>query len=483
MKKKIFFRADASKNIGYGHFVRTLALARMLKDDFDCTFYTVTPTLYQKEEMRKVCNFVSLPQDSHFFMFLSFLKGDEIVVLDNYFFSTNYQKEIKDRGCYLVCIDDIHDKHYVADVVINHGVSDPGKFSIEPNTLLCLGYRWALLRTPFFRNRLFSKRSFTNKLNIVICFGGSDSHDLTSYFIQHLIKDKKVNSIAVIIGDKYNESFKINSPVVSYFQNLNAEEVAKIFDSYDLAILPTSTICIEALFCQIPIAAGYYVDNQIELYNEYSKNEMIYPLGNLRKFIFSESLLSDIEKKIPKVKIEDSVNLSQKYRLLFNNLFNVRDYKINDFCFKDYRNLDELGVREIWRIRNEKKIRCWMENQDKISWEDHLMFLSRLFHSYDKLYFGVYYMTNLIGSVNLRFDSSMCNVERGIFIAPQYLNRSLGSEVEKSLEDVFLQLGILVIKAKVLKTNSRSLNFHLKNGYSINDSDEKYDYLIKYLNR
>lgn len=31
--QKIYLRADASAAIGYGHFIRTLALADMLKDD------------------------------------------------------------------------------------------------------------------------------------------------------------------------------------------------------------------------------------------------------------------------------------------------------------------------------------------------------------------------------------------------------------------------------------------------------------------
>ena len=39
--QKIYLRADASAAIGYGHFIRTLALADMLKDDFDCTFLSL----------------------------------------------------------------------------------------------------------------------------------------------------------------------------------------------------------------------------------------------------------------------------------------------------------------------------------------------------------------------------------------------------------------------------------------------------------
>ena len=104
-KRKIFFRADAGAQIGYGHFIRTLALADMLRDDFDCTFYTQSPSTYQQREADKVCPLVSLPSDdSKFERFLEYLIGDEIVVLDNYFYTSDYQKQIKDKGCKLVLL-------------------------------------------------------------------------------------------------------------------------------------------------------------------------------------------------------------------------------------------------------------------------------------------------------------------------------------------------------------------------------------------
>ena len=59
-KRKIYFRADASATIGYGHFIRTLALVDMLKDDFDCIFFTTSPSAYQIEEMGKVCRYIAL---------------------------------------------------------------------------------------------------------------------------------------------------------------------------------------------------------------------------------------------------------------------------------------------------------------------------------------------------------------------------------------------------------------------------------------
>ena len=123
----------------------------MLKDDFDCVFYTQAPTKYQKREMEAVCPFRELPaDDSRFELFLEILQGNEMVVLDNYFYTTDYQREIKARGCKLVCIDDMHDKHYVADAVINHA---PGthetQFSKEDYTKLYLGPEFLLMRKEF----------------------------------------------------------------------------------------------------------------------------------------------------------------------------------------------------------------------------------------------------------------------------------------------------------------------------------------------
>ena len=72
-RKRIYFRADADAQIGYGHFTRTLALADMLREYFDCTFFTQPPSEYQQREAEKICSLVALPSDnSKFEKFLNY---------------------------------------------------------------------------------------------------------------------------------------------------------------------------------------------------------------------------------------------------------------------------------------------------------------------------------------------------------------------------------------------------------------------------
>ena len=276
-KRKICFRADAGAEIGYGHFIRTLALADMLKDDFDCVFYTQSPSDYQRKEAEKVCELVALPaDDSRFQLFLDCLKGDEIVVLDNYFYTTDYQRAIKDKGCKLVCIDDMHDKHYVADAVVNHGPVTADEFDCEPYTKLYLGDGYKLLREPFRRPVRSVKRNQTAIVNL----GGADPFKLTDKVVSLLLQTGAPYHILVILGDRVSLSPE-NRERVEVRSRLSAEQMAELFETSAFAILPGSTVSIEAMSRGIPLMMGYQVDNQEEGYKKSVMEGKFIPLGNL----------------------------------------------------------------------------------------------------------------------------------------------------------------------------------------------------------
>lgn len=317
MFRRICFRADASSDIGYGHFIRTLALADMLKEDFDCTYFTVDPTFYQKEELSKVCKYIALNPFTHFTDFLSVLTGNEIVVLDNYFFSTDYQKQIKSKGCCLVCIDDMHDKHYVADILINYALTDFSSFSKESNTKLCLGLEWALLRKDFYKVGVSKKEKTSSLQKATICMGGVDKYHLAETIIDFLLPVTGLKHVDIVSGDKSDFNLSVHPPFsLNIHKNLSANEIISLFCSNDFAIVSTSTICVEALACSVPLLGGYYVDNQEEFYQVLCENNYIFGLGALRNI--SSIDLDSFANYIPQFpKFQEVI---PRYRKLFNSL-------------------------------------------------------------------------------------------------------------------------------------------------------------------
>ena len=297
MKKIIYFRADGNNHIGLGHVIRSLALADMLKDKFECVFVTRFLSEYIIEEIEKSCSsHIKLKEEDndHFEEFLTLIQKENIVVLDNYFFNTEYQKKIKDIGCKLVCIDDMHDKHYVSDVVINHA---PGlrenQFSKESYTKLCLGLDYALLRKPFLN---VTPRKRTEQKRSLVFIGGADKHNITTNIVSLLEDVKFVKIIDVIIGSSFLFVKELENVInkskkeINIFSNLSSGDIVERMDIADFGILPASSVSLEAISLGMPFMVGYYADNQQEYYYTLTKDIHIFALDNLLNL---ESLLID----------------------------------------------------------------------------------------------------------------------------------------------------------------------------------------------
>ncbi len=297
--RKVVFRADGGPTIGMGHFIRTLALAEMLKDEFYCIYATQSPTEYQITEIESVCNeWHSLPNnETHFNTFLDFLTGDEIVVLDNYYFTTEYQRVIKAKGCKLVCIDDMHDKHYVADVVINHAEGIEKSFFLkEDYTKLYLGYKYAMLRKDYLVDQNIK---YTKEYSWFIMMGGTDYNHLTHTLLSYLEPEKQSFPVAVVIGSLYDKEEELHSfSNIKVFKGIKSQNIYQLMTKSQAGILPASTVAIEACAARLPFVCGFFVDNQKEIYNGIRNNNLAVCIDNLLEI--DEVKLSSSMDKIGK---------------------------------------------------------------------------------------------------------------------------------------------------------------------------------------
>ena len=149
MKKKIVFRLDCGKIIGSGHLMRCLAFAHILKKiNYECVFVTydfskeiiekvikkefkifyLKSIKYKKypEKFEKIIfnhkkNFYSSKEKIEFSnLILKKIKNVQIIVVDHYGLSYNWEKYIKlNLKKKLVVIDDYFNRNHFCDVLID----------------------------------------------------------------------------------------------------------------------------------------------------------------------------------------------------------------------------------------------------------------------------------------------------------------------------------------------------------------------------
>ena len=283
MKQDVYFRVDANSRIGLGHAMRCIALAQMLQGEFNIVFFC--RELPESLQIILKGSNIKLHRISAESEFLSSVRTGSIVVLDGYDFDIIYQQELRSLGCKLVCIDDLHDKEFFADLIINHapGVG-PSDYKAQPYARLALGPEYALLR-PAFLLKAKKSRKIERVESVLICFGGTDNNNLTERTLSLVLASHKFKQINVITGSEFShlDSLKImlkENEIVTHYHMLDEQELSSLMWASDLAIVPASVILFEALALGCKVISGYYVDNQMEIYRGFLELNAFVDAGN-----------------------------------------------------------------------------------------------------------------------------------------------------------------------------------------------------------
>ncbi len=459
MRRRIFFRADAGPQTGYGHFVRSLALARMLAEDFDCRFFCHSPNEWQVQQAASACPLEAIPEGEE--AFLEVLKGDEIVVLDGYGFDVAYQQQIRGKGCRLVCLDDLHDRHFVADLIVSPCLDDVALYDADACTRLALGPSYALLRSEFLR-----PAEDADRRGVMICFGGSDPHALSLRYARQIRSLMPQEPVYVVVGAGFSAIEELQAVEgIMIRRNLDASDMASLMRSCRFAVCSASGTCYEALACGCEVYAGHYVDNQRDFYALLCRRRLIHPLGNLLE---DEP---DFSTPAPdgELPVLDS---AARYRKLFRALA---------MDIVPYQDMTEEQSRKVWECRNRPEIRGFMNNPEPFSLESHLRFVKGLETRSDCEYYAVFDGDDFLASYDFVDIRDGETADRGLFTAPEHQGEGIASALEALMECGIIRRGIHTLTANVLKRNEASFNYHLSQGYLVVDEDDKYYYLNKSL--
>ena len=468
VKQKVIFRADGNSTIGLGHVSRCLALAELLSKNFDISFALQEPDDYLLSTIKKVTSHVISLQprystDPGFTTELkSYLTGNEIVVLDGYSFSTEYEKFVRSAAGAVVCIDDIPNRHFVSDIIINFcGEIASKHYSHENYTRLLLGLDYLFLRSPFLRGP-YGKKDFSNRL--FLNMGGADPTNEALKILSTLQEINYKGEIELVVGHHYAHTRSLEfilqkNDSIILNQGLNAEEMYRCMNKCSMAILPPSTVALEFLSTGGLVFLHQTTDNQVLLKNYLVHKKLAYHYSSFNEHILNNSFKAFFQEVMDRQKnIFDGSSLARVQEIFkaqnLQRVLSLRKVTVEDMhqCFE-------------WA--NDPEVRKYSYSAAPIVWDSHVEWFTKKMADANCHYFIGEIKNSCVGQI--RFDLS--DEEIGVFmisyaIDKNWRGKGLGYRfLAKGVEQLVKLSSVKKIVGYVQEMNIASIKAFQKAGF------------------
>lgn len=307
MDNKVLFLAHGGKQVGMGHVIRCLSLARQFRrDGFLVEFiskYEEGRTIITRENFSVFTiktnnsnnlsgfdygNEAELQYDLNAIKTIIIREKPDIFIVDTYNVSYDFFIQLKKWVKCLVYIDDIYSFDYPVDIIINGNISGDylGYKRINHSQTLLLGLQYNLIRDEF---KGLPKREIKHNVNdIMITTGAADPHNMTYQLLKCFMDNPllKQKNYHVVIGKCFN---KIEIIEKLAFLNTNIKlyydpgKMSDIMLISDLAISAGGSTLYEFIACGVPVIAFIYADNQKRMVEKMSELGYIRNIGTYDK--------------------------------------------------------------------------------------------------------------------------------------------------------------------------------------------------------
>jgi len=262
-------RADGGPEIGYGHLVRSGALAEILLDRGHAVTYATTTPEYITDVCPDAVETVQLPSRDNPRPFTEWLNtaNVDLVFTDAYPVNTDYQRAIRERVPLAVLQDDA--RHAVcADVFTNGNLYaealDYDYVGDVPE--LCLGPSYALVRAEIRELAAQDPPWRDPPERAIVTMGGSDMTDQTPTALRAF--DGFDLQVDAIVGPGFSETQEQTIRAVA--EDVSADvrvsrdpdDLVKRMFQADFAVSTASSTTYELLALGTPIVSAPVADNQ-----------------------------------------------------------------------------------------------------------------------------------------------------------------------------------------------------------------------------
>ncbi|WP_114781515.1 UDP-2,4-diacetamido-2,4,6-trideoxy-beta-L-altropyranose hydrolase [Botryobacter ruber] len=430
-KSRIVFRADGNSRIGLGHVVRSLALAEVLQQDYLLIFAIQAPEASLLQKIKQTCpQVIILPETQAYeseasYLAENHLQPTDVVVLDGYHFDTAYQHTLKNHGCSLLCIDDIHSYPFVADAVVNMaGGVAPEAYQLAPYTRLYTGPAYALLREPF-RNALKEHLHLPPQpLHLLVCLGGADPANHTLRLAQELAGLPYVAQLEIVIGSAclHREELRewsLEQKTVSLHQNLEAEAMCRLMQRCAIAVTSASGIAYE--YCAVGgiLFVLKTADNQAGFYQFLLEQELAFAYAQLPELLQKHAVPELFQQQVVRQRRYFNSGNTDRYRQLIQTLSLSARIRL--------REVTEQDMLLLYGWANDPEVRKHSFNPEPIPLEQHQQwFRYKLAIPESCLYIAE---VDGLPMAHIRFELSSSSALLSYLIAPGFRGKGLGHVV------------------------------------------------------
>lgn len=274
----ILFRADSSSTIGTGHIKRDLVLANQFQNAH-IIFATQNLQGNINQEIKDKNYRVEILNSKSISELIKLIKVNSIdtIVIDHYGINYNDEKKLKDEtGINIFVLDDTYEKHY-CDILLNHNIgADETRYKnlVPPNCELRCGTKYTLLREEFIQEKRKKNITTSSIKNILIAMGGADHSNINIHILKVLKAFPAIHADVVTTTANKNlddlRTYALENHNVTL--HINTNQMARLMNQADFAIVTPSVTVNEVLFMQLPFIAIKTADNQKEIYDYLVKN-------------------------------------------------------------------------------------------------------------------------------------------------------------------------------------------------------------------
>lgn len=248
---KIFFRVEATPELGLGHLMRCLVLAKRFKEsasDINIIFIT-SNNIIDKQVISHDYKLINLPSFRSMIDEIEYYKKhlkEGIFITDIPNISMEYLRILKKRTCLVVSIDDGSDIIFYSDILISPNLDPKINHKYSSETQYYNGAKYIILKKAFEKYKIKKKQIEKEAKSLFICFGGSDKNNITKKII-NAIKELKIK-IVIVIGTMYLYYNELVNNVKKY-KNIQIKRSVYNMDELiyeaDLAIISGGTLLYE----------------------------------------------------------------------------------------------------------------------------------------------------------------------------------------------------------------------------------------------